>query len=209
MAQNCTQAGQLLAAPNTATVTPTQFNTVKNATHPLILQDLAPKCDTRIPPDEEMPKALINGRPVKLPIGAYPKFFSFDGVRWGIPPAGTLQGFFYNNQTYFADIESGTQQFNGYRTFAGSCDKPDPNLFYVAPTGTLQNVYYFERYFSSATNTACGYRFIESTYTFNLSQGPNSSVALPLLTGHSNNELILQNCGSMVLPKAWTIFRVI
>jgi len=40
LAQNCQSAGQLLAAPNTAAIAVSQFNTVKNATHQPILDEL-------------------------------------------------------------------------------------------------------------------------------------------------------------------------
>ena len=205
MAQNCTQAGQLLAAPNTATVTPTQFNTVKNATHPLILQDLKPvlisECSTpQLPPTIETFSTISNGRvaaldpnryfiapdgrAVKLPVGATPEFFSFQ-IPYFTPPKGTLQGIKTSDgKRYFADIAIGSGTFFGYRLLETPLSCPGVyldnvvSLYASVASQPAVNVYYIKDY---KANGQCGYEFIASQYSF--VPTPKTIIDLAPLTG--------------------------
>lgn len=105
-----------------------------------------------------------DGRAVKLPDGATPKFFNFSGS-WGTPPAGTLQGFVLaDGSLYFAHIINSPQKFEGYALvkspFCPAIYKEDIYVTTAATTPTA--VYYFDFY---SSNDQCGYRWNEGAYT--------------------------------------------
>ncbi|RRB02839.1 fibronectin type III domain-containing protein [Larkinella rosea] len=106
-----------------------------------------------------------DGRAVKLPTGARPKFFNFGGS-WGASPVGTLQGFETSDGTqYFADISAGSQSFLGYRRVSPLCPASyyGPTLYANVNPNQPTPVYYFQTY---EKDERCGYNWIEGTHTF-------------------------------------------
>ncbi len=141
-----------------------------------------------------------DGRAIKLPPGAEPKFFNF-GKRWGAPPKGTLQGFVLaSGKKYFADITNSPQRFNGYILVQDPiCEEKEiypESLYQTAPAGS--KVYYLEEYKQEGD---CGYNWIEANYTFSPSSQGSIKDIVPPLTGSYVNITRFTGC---VEETPWT-----
>ncbi|WP_461086322.1 hypothetical protein, partial [Spirosoma flavus] len=128
-AGHCEQAGALLASAMGGQVAKTTYNQLILPTYSQVMADLT-RCEAQPAPTAVEETLSTNGRmaapgidysrlfiapdgrAVRLPNGARPRFFNF-GPGWAQPPAGTLQGYVTaSGDTYFAEIIG---RFVGYR----------------------------------------------------------------------------------------------
>ena len=191
---DCNKAAQLLAAANGSTIIGNdQFNTVVINPYDDVMDSLVPKngayCNAAAPPIADNIAEAVNGRvaaydytqlfiapdgrAVRLPQGAQPKILRFT-KDWGVPPAGTLEGFVLNNVTYFAEIFPYSGQFLGYRKVKTPMCEAEYLTSIYAAVGS--KAYYFEKF---KENGQCGYRLIEGAYKFTPS-GDGSVIDIPV-----------------------------
>ncbi|WP_340230168.1 fibronectin type III domain-containing protein [Emticicia oligotrophica] len=103
-----------------------------------------------------------DGRAVRLPAGAVPIQLRFTGT-WGLPPAGTLQGFKWNGSIYFAEIRGYiNQSFVGYRKVP-LCPEVYLKDIYETTSGET-DAFYFKKFKDA---NGCGIQKISVKYTFN------------------------------------------
>ncbi|ADB40286.1 hypothetical protein [Spirosoma linguale] len=135
-----------------------------------------------------------DGRAVRLPVGATPRFFTFSG-QWGLPPVGTLQGFVtVEGKTYFAEITKSPQKFLGYRLATNPMKCPaeryDANLYVNVAAGKTAPAYYFA---PIDKTSECGYTWNEGTYAFQRVTDGLVSINPPI-PGNWQNQTLLKDC---------------